>query len=116
MPLRRLLPRITALVFAGAALVAAVPSCANMPVIGGLFSIDSTQAVATAERNVCGHTIVPPDSTCVLRGFAHPDGHYVVVLDRHPPAGNDRVAVTVSKNGGQVIVAPVDTAAAPDRR
>jgi hypothetical protein len=33
-----------------------------------------------------------------------------ILLDRRPPAANDRVLVTLRHNGSQVDVTPVDTA------
>jgi hypothetical protein len=62
--------------------------------------MDSTQAVVVAERNLCGRVMPSSDSTCVVIGVAKRDGRYVVTLDRNPPAGKDRVNVTITGGGG----------------
>jgi hypothetical protein len=77
----------------------------------GLVPLDSARAVAVAQHNVCGD-VSPGDTTCVLRGFRRSGGRFEVLLDRRPPAGNDRVLVTVRNNGSQIAVTPVDTASA----
>ena len=82
-----------------------------MPVAGagGPIPLDSARAVAVAQRNVCGKPLPPSDTTCVVRGYHRSGGRYEVVLDRRPPAGNDRVLVTLLSNGTRIEVAPVDS-------
>jgi hypothetical protein len=75
----------------------------------GLVPLDSARAVAVAQHNVCGD-VSPGDPTCVLRGYRCSGGRFEILLDRRPPAGNDRVLVTLSDNGSRVDVTPVDTA------
>ena len=74
----------------------------------GLVPLDSARAVAVAQHNVCGD-LVAGDTSCVLRGYRRSGGKFEVLLDRRPPAGNDRVLVTVNGNGSQIEVTPVDT-------
>jgi len=62
--------------------------------------VDSARAIAIALRNLCGVPAV--DTTCLVRSYEYTSGHHVVVLDRRPPAGNDRVAVQVSGVVGNV--------------
>ena len=78
----------------------------------GLVPLDSARAVAVAQHNVCGD-VSPGDTTCVLRGYHRSGGRFEILLDRRPPAGNDRVLVTVRGNGSQIEVTPVETASAP---
>ncbi len=77
----------------------------------GLVPLDSARAVAVAQRNVCGD-VSPSDATCVLRGYHRSGDRFEILLDRHPPVGNDRVLVTVRDNGSRIDVTPVDTASA----
>ncbi len=77
----------------------------------GLAPIDSARAVAVARHNVCGD-LSPSDTTCVLRGYRRSGGEFEILLDRRPPAGNDRVLVTLRGNGSRIDVTPVDTASA----
>jgi hypothetical protein len=74
----------------------------------GLVPLDSASAVAVAQQNVCG-AVLSGDTTCVVRGYTHSGGRFQILLDRRPPAGNDRVLVIVRDNGSQIEVAPVDT-------
>lgn len=74
---------------------------------GDLVPMDSAKAVAIAEKNVCGRAMPADDRTCVVVGYAREDGHPVVTLDRNPPAGNDRVSVTLKNGGDAIEVAPV---------
>lgn len=77
--------------------------------------MSGTRAVTAARRNVCGTPGSATDAACVVREHTRVPGGYRVVVDRRPPAGNDRVVVTLRGNGS-VEVEPVDTAAAPPRR
>jgi hypothetical protein len=77
----------------------------------GLIPLDSARAVAVAQHNVCGD-VSPGDPSCVLRGYRRTGGRFEILLDRRPPAGNDRVLVTLRDNGSRVDVTPVDTASA----
>lgn len=88
----------------------AVAACGGMiPVAGagGPVPMDSTRAVAVAERNVCGRAMGPNDTTCVVTGYDYHDGRWVVRLDRHPPAGSDHLVVTLTENGENVEVRQV---------
>lgn len=80
----------------------------------GLLPLDSARAVAVAQHNVCGD-VSPGDPTCVLRGYRRSGGQFEILLDRRPPAGNDRVLVTLRDNGSRVDVTPLDTASARPR-
>jgi len=71
----------------------------------GPVPLDSARAVAIARRSVCGAPNNATETTCVLQGYQRTDGRFVVVLERRPPAGNDRVAVTLRDNGMRVEVA-----------
>lgn len=77
-------------------------------------------AVETALQNVCGSPRATLDSTCVVRDVIRVSHGYQVVIDRHPPAGNDRVAVVVRPagvlGGASVDVRQIDTAVTPQRR
>jgi len=77
----------------------------------GLVPLDSARAVAVAQHNVCGD-VSPGDTTCVLRGYSRSGDRFEILLDRRPPAGNDRVLVTVRGNGSRIDVTTVDTASA----
>ena len=74
-------------------------------------------AVETALHDVCGASRSPSDSSCVVRNVTRIANGYRVVVDRRPPAGNDRVAVVVRPagllGGASVEVTPLDTAATP---
>jgi hypothetical protein len=102
-------PVLTA--FSIATTVLAIVACSNvipMAADHGPIPLDSTRAVAVARRNVCGS--VAADSTCPVYSYEHAGSRFLVVLDRRPPAGNDRVAVTLRDNGMRVNVEPVATA------
>ena len=101
--------RLVASLVTGTCVLASTVACGGMlraVGLGSLAPMDSARAVAVAERNVCGRVMPSNDSTCVVIEVSHRDGPYVVTLDRNPPAGNDRVNVTVTGGGG-VEVAPV---------
>jgi hypothetical protein len=68
-------------------------------------------AIAIARRNVCGAPGTVPESACVARSATAISGGYRVIVDRRPPAGNDRVAVDVRRGGDGIEVTPIDTAA-----
>ncbi len=78
----------------------------------GLVPLDSARAVAVAQHNVCGD-VSPGDPTCAVHSYRRVGNRFEVVLDRRPPAGNDRVLVAVRGNGSQIDVTPVDTTSAP---
>ena len=64
--------------------------------------LDSARAVAIALQNLCGAPSILRDTTCLVRSYEHTGGRHLVVLDRRPPAGNDRVAVRLSGAVGNV--------------
>ena len=73
--------------------------------------LSQREAVLYARNDVCGANAA--DSICVVRSVEKTDHGYRVVIDRRPPAGQDRLAVEV--RGGMfadphVRVTPVDTA------
>src|SRR6185437_2724274 len=71
---------------------------------GGPVPMDSTKAVAVAERNVCWRAMTPSDTACVVKGYSYANGRYTVRLDRHPPAGDDHLIVVLTENGQHVEV------------
>lgn len=79
---------------------------------GGPLPLDSARAVAIAQRNLCGQPSSVKDTTCLVRGYQRRGSDFVVLLDRRPPAGNDRVAVRLSGNGMRVDVTPIVSKAA----
>jgi hypothetical protein len=81
----------------------------------GIVPLDSARAVAVAQHNVCGD-VSPGDPTCAVRSYRRVGNRFEVVLDRRPPAGNDRVLVTVRGNGSTIDVTPIDTTAVPRSR
>src|SRR5438105_6102212 len=103
LPRWRWLGSAAALVVTAAAIVAACDT--PLPVAPEReaevrLRLDSARAGAIALRNLCGVPAV--DTTCLVRSYEYTSGHHVVVLDRRPPAGNDRVAVQVSGVVGNV--------------
>jgi hypothetical protein len=73
--------------------------------------LSQREAVLYARNDVCGANAA--DSICVVRSVEKTDHGYRVVIDRRPPAGQDRLSVEV--RGGMfadphVRVTPVDTA------
>jgi len=109
----------TSSIGAGAALAGLawlLASCASLRSaarIVGVIPLDSAEAVAVAQRNVCGQAMPEGDTTCVVRGYRHAKGEYIVTLDRRPPAGNDRVVVRLRGNGSDVLVEEADSTRAP---
>ena len=94
-----------------------VISCGGLRTVAestGLVPLDSARAVAVAKHNVCGD-VSSGDPTCVLRSYQRSGGRFEILLDRRPPAGNDRVLVTVRGNGSQIDVTQVDTASGRPR-
>ncbi len=79
----------------------------------GCASLTQRSAVETALHNVCGSRHASADSTCRVRAVTRAPHGYRVVVDRQPPAGNDRVAVLVRPagwlGGSSVEVTPFDT-------
>jgi hypothetical protein len=77
-------------------------------------------AVETALQGVCGSHRATSDSTCVVRDVTRIAHGYRVVIDRHPPAGNDRVAVVVRPagviGGSRIEVRQLDTASTAPHR
>ena len=74
--------------------------------------LSQREAILYARNDVCGANA--SDSICVVRSVERTDHGYRIVIDRRPPAGQDRLAVEV--RGGMfadphVKVTPVDTAA-----
>jgi hypothetical protein len=96
------------------AALAAVASCAS------LRHGARSDAVAAALQNVCGSSRAPADSSCTVRAVTRDANGYRVVIDRRPPAGNDRVAVHVGPGGlfggSRIDVTPLDTTSAPPVR
>ena len=73
--------------------------------------LSQREAVLYARNDVCGANAA--DSICVVRSVERTDHGYRVVIDRRPPAGQDRLSVEV--RGGMfadphVNVTPLDTA------
>lgn len=86
--------------------------CSNIIPIAadhGPVPLDSARAVAIARRNVCGAPGSATDAACVVRSYERTGGRYVIVVDRHPPAGSDRLAVTLRDNGMRAEVTPLDS-------
>ena len=97
--------------FSVIAVVISAAACSNvipMAADHGPIPLDSTRAVAIARRNVCGADAT--ETTCPVYSYERAGGRFVVVLDRRPPAGDDRVAVTLRDNGMRVNVEPVPVA------
>ncbi|HEX8319275.1 hypothetical protein [Longimicrobium sp.] len=72
------------------------------------------RAVEVARRNVCGAPGSETDRGCSVQEHERVRGGYRVVVDRRPPAGNDRVAVTLGGNG-RIQVETLDSVAQPPR-
>lgn len=96
---------------ANVARVVLVASCA----LAGCVTtgrLSQREAILYARNDVCGANA--SDSVCVVRSVERTDHGYRVVIDRRPPAGQDRLAVEV--RGGMfadphVRVVPLDSAA-----
>lgn len=72
--------------------------------------LSQREAILYARNDVCGANA--SDSVCVVRSVERTDHGYRVVIDRRPPAGQDRLSVEV--RGGMfadphVRVTPLDT-------
>ena len=94
------------------AILTVATGCAGVrSAFSGLAPLDSARAVAIAQRNLCGSEMPASDTTCVVREYRRDGGRHIVTLDRRPPAGNDRVIVTLRDNGSQIEVAEADSAA-----
>ena len=74
-----------------------------------LRPLSRTRAIDVAQRNLCGAAHAGRDSTCTVRSVEPIKGGYRVLLDRRPPAGNDRVTVEVRRGGDQIDVVQQDT-------
>ncbi len=87
-------------------IVAVANSCARVFSAAGLATLDSAEAVAIARRNLCG---VASGTTCAVRDYRRDGGRYIITLDRRPPAGTDRVIVTLRDNGTTIEAAEADS-------
>jgi len=102
--------------FIASALIAVIPitivavasSCAQVFSAAGLTTLDSAEAVAIAQRNLCGGA---SGTTCAVRDYRRDGGRFIITLDRRPPAGNDRVVVTLRDNGTTIEAAEADSVA-----
>jgi hypothetical protein len=93
---------------ASAVLLAAACTLQGCATAGQLSQHD---AIAYARNDVCG---AAADSACVVRSVERTERGYRIVIDRRPPAGQDRVAVDVRGGvfkGRHVEVTPLDTTA-----
>jgi hypothetical protein len=72
-----------------------------------LRATSSEVAVQRARRSVCGPPGSPTDAGCTVRGVERVGRAQRVLIDRQPPAGNDRLAVLV--RGDQVKVSHRDS-------
>jgi hypothetical protein len=73
--------------------------------------VSQSDAIHYARNDVCGAQA--SDSSCVVRSVERTEQGYRIVIDRRPPAGQDRVAVNVRGGvfkGRHVEVTPLDTA------
>ena len=113
----RIHPDARVRVWRAAALVAVATVGAGC---ASLHPVSQRSAVETALQNVCGSRHASADSTCRVRAVTRAPHGYRVVVDRRPPAGNDRVAVLVRPagwlGGSSVEVTPLDTASVPPGR
>jgi hypothetical protein len=104
MPIIRTRPRVrTSRVLLAAS--CALAGCATVGTIG------QKDAVAYARNDVCG--VGAADSVCVVRSVERTSRGFRVVIDRRPPAGQDRLSIDVT--GGllsklHLEVTPIDTA------
>jgi len=71
---------------------------------GVSLPLDSAYAVAFALQNLCGSPSTLRDTTCFVRGYQYLGREHVMLLDRRPPAGDDRVEVRVSGVAGSVLL------------
>lgn len=86
-----------------------VAAVASLP-LGACATLRSgspDSAVRVARQSVCGAPGSATDAACTVRGVERVGRRHRVLIDRQPPAGNDRLAVIVSR--GRVEVAQRDT-------
>jgi hypothetical protein len=89
-------------------------ACALLITLGGcsaLRPLSSARATDVARRNVCGTPNSTSDTACTVLSTERIRGGYRVLLDRRPPAGNDRLAIDVLNHGDRIDVSPRDSAA-----
>lgn len=90
--------------------VTALSACASVR------PLTSMRASAIARQRVCGSPGSTTDAACAVESTTAVKGGYRVVVMRQPPAGNDRIAVTVQRGGKQVLVTEIDAVAVPGSR
>lgn len=118
MPRWRWAGAFVALVVATGALVGAcetpLPVASDRRSAGSVAQpLDSARAIAIAVDNLCGGEFSLRDATCFVRGQQRTGDGYVVVLDRRPPAGNDRLRVELVGSGDNVWLKARPLAPAP---
>src|SRR6185503_8955180 len=62
-------------------IVAVASSCTQVFSAVGLTTIDSAEAVAIAQRNLCGGA---GGTTCAVRDYRRNGGRFIITLDRRP--------------------------------
>jgi beta-lactamase regulating signal transducer with metallopeptidase domain len=64
--------------------------------------LDSARAIAVAVDKLCGGQFALTDGTCFVRGYQRTSDRHLMILDRRPPAGNDRLRVELSGTSDNV--------------